>query len=326
VRDLLDYTRSKIPDGDVIMKSNGSNTPDNAFLARYGHVSYVNDLDSSFAGMREGIRRVFAASTVLPAPFNEFTGYAFRTPDSETYIRRMHWGAFQPIMENDSLPKNAVPWDPQYTPQVLQSYQYYSTLHWELVPYFHTLDQLASKQYPIFVQPNASQFSTVIGKDFFVQYVTDYMQTINVSLPAGQWINYWNEQELHTGPKTLSYPVPLGREPIFIARGAIIPMQVRDGVTGHGSTASAGSLTVNVFPNGRSTSSYFDPSGKWVRSMSNRPRTSFRSAPRRRPPGHSSIASLGGAARQPSSLHAMARLASIQTWARHCPRSPAKPL
>lgn len=136
VRDLLDYTRSKIPDGDVVMKSYGLNTPDNAFLSRYGHASYVNDLDSGFSGLREGIRRVLASSALLPAPFNEFTGYSFRTPDSETYIRRLHWGAFQPIMENDSLPKNGVPWDSQYSPQVLQAYQYYSTLHWELVPFF----------------------------------------------------------------------------------------------------------------------------------------------------------------------------------------------
>lgn len=265
VRDLLDYTRSKIPDGDVVMKSYGSNTPDNAFLGKYGHTSYVNDLDSSFGGMREGIRRVFAASSILPAPFNEFTGYAFRVPDTETYFRRLHWGAFQPIMENDSLAKNAVPWDPQYPPTLLRSYQYYSTLHWELVPFFHTYDQLAyQNNSPIFSQPNPAQFSTILGREIFVQYVTEQTQRINVTLPAGQWINYWNEQEVHTGPKTISYPVPFGREPIFIASGAIIPMQVRDSATDHGTTASAGALTVNVFPNGHSTFSYFDAKQKWV--------------------------------------------------------------
>jgi LysM repeat protein len=264
VRDLVDYTRSKVPDGDVVMKADGSNTPDNAFLAQYGHLAYVNDLDSSFVGMREGIKRVLGMASVLPAPFNEFTGYSFRTPDSETYIRRLHWGAFQPIMENDPLPKNAVPWDPQYTPQVLASYRYYSTLHWQLQPFFHTYDQLAyQNNTPILVQPNAAKYSTGIGREFFVQYVTEKMQSIDVTLPAGQWINYWNEQELYSGPKTFSYPVPLGREPIFVSNGAIIPMQVRDAVTGHGTSASIGALTVNVFPNGHTTSAYYDIS-KWI--------------------------------------------------------------
>lgn len=258
VRDLLTYTRSKVPDGDVVMKRYGLNTPDDPFLARYGHTAYVNDLDSSFQGMQEAIRRVLASASILPAPFSEFTGYAMRVPDPETYARRIHWGALQPVMENDSLPKNAVPWDPQYPPQILHSYQYYSTLHWELVPFFHTYDQLAYLNgISIFLQPNTGRFSTALGREIFVQYVTESTQNVQVTLPPGQWINYWNEQQVYTGPTTIGYPVPWGREPIFIANGAIIPMQVRDSVTGHGTTASAGALTVNVFPNGHSSFSYF---------------------------------------------------------------------
>ncbi len=265
VRDLVDYTRSKVPDGEVVMKSYGVSTPDNDFMARYAHTSYVNDMESSFAGMQEGIRRVMAVSSLLPAPFNEFTGYAMRVPDTETYYRRIHWGALQTVMENDSLPKNGVPWDPQYPPQLLQSYQYYATLHWELVPYLHSYDELAYRDNTrIFWQPNAGNYSTGLGREIFVQYVTDRMQSIPVALPAGQWINYWNEQELYTGPTSISYPVPFGREPIFIANGAIIPMQVRDGSTGHGTTASGGALTVNVFPSGHSTFSYSDRNQKWV--------------------------------------------------------------
>lgn len=265
VRDLLDYTRSKIPDGDVVMKRYGANTPDDAFLARYGHAVYVNDLDGSFAGLREGIRRVFATSTLVPAPFNEFTGYSYTAPDAETYIRRLQWGALQPIMENDNLTTNAFPWDSHYPQQVLQAYQYYTTLHWELVPYFSTYDQIAYRNnWPIFQQPDAAHYSTVLGRELFVQYVTDYMTTMNITLPAGQWIDYWNEQQMWTGPATIQLPVPLGREPLFVKNGAIIPMQVRDATTGHGTPASAGALTVNVFPNGRSTFSYFDPSGKWL--------------------------------------------------------------
>lgn len=263
--DLTDYTRSKVPDGEVVMKSYGVSTPDNGFLARHAHTSYVNDMESSFAGMREGIRLVMTASDLLPAPFNEFTGYAMRVPDAETYYRRVHWGALQPIMENDSLPKNGVPWDPQYPPQLLQSYQYYATLHWELVPYLHSYDEMAYRDNTdIFQQPNASNYSTGLGREIFVQYVTDYVRSVSVALPAGQWINYWNEQELYTGPTTISYPVPLGHEPIFIANGAIIPMQVRDGSTGHGTTASVGSLTVNVFPSGHSAFSYSDRNQKWL--------------------------------------------------------------
>ncbi len=269
VRDLVDYTRVRIPDGDVVFKRYGANTPDDATLSRYAHAVYVNDLDSAFSGLQEGIRRVFATASLVPAPFNEFTGYADNPPDAETYIRRMQWGAYQPVMENDNLPVSAYPWDSHYPPQVMQAYQYYSTLHWELVPFLHTYDELAYlNNWSIFQQADAAHFSTMLGREIFVQYITNYMQSAapaaQVTLPLGQWINYWNEQQVITGPATVQIPVPLGREPVFIANGAIIPMQVRDGSTGHGTPAAAGALTVNVFPSGHSTFSYFDLSQKWV--------------------------------------------------------------
>lgn len=265
VRDLYTYTRSKIPDGDVVMKRYGANTPDDAFLSQFGHAAYVNDLDGSFSGLQEGIRRVFATSTLVPAPFNEFTGYSYTAPDAETYVRRLQWGAFQPVMENDNLTTNAFPWDSHYPPAVMQAYRYYSNLHWELVPFYHTYDEIAYLDaWPIFQQPDAGRFSTMLGREIFVQYVTNYMSSIDVHLPSGQWINYWNEQQVYTGSTTVHLDIPLGREPIFIASGAIIPMQVRDGSTGHGTTASAGALTVNVFPKGHSTFSYFDANSRWL--------------------------------------------------------------
>jgi alpha-glucosidase (family GH31 glycosyl hydrolase) len=160
-------------------------------------------------------------------------------------------------MGNDNLRTNAFPWDPHYEPAVMQAYRYYSNLHWELVPFFHTYDEIAYLDgWPIFQQPDASRFSTVLGREIFVQYVTNYMRSIDVHLPARQWINFWNEQQMYMGPTTVRLDVPLGREPIFIANGAIIPMQVRDGSTGHGTPASAGALTANVFPKGHSTFSY----------------------------------------------------------------------
>ncbi len=265
VRDLVDYTRSKIPDGDVVFKRYGANTPDDATLSRYAHAVYVNDLPSDFSGLQEGIRRVFATAPLVPAPFNEFTGYADKPPDAETYIRRMQWGAFQPVMENDNLPVSAYPWDSHYPPQVMQAYQFYTTLHWELVPFLHTYDELAYlNNWSVFQQTDAAHFSAVLGREILVQYITNYMQSANVTLPPGQWINFWNEQQVINGPATVQLPVPLGREPVFISNGAIIPMQVRDASTGHGTPASAGALTVNVFPNGHSTFSYIDIANKWL--------------------------------------------------------------
>lgn len=262
--DLLNYTRDHIPDGDVVMKRYGRNTPSDEFMTQHAHVSYVNDLSTDFKGMITGIKRVFNTTKFMPLPFNEFSGYAKKAPDAETYIRRMHFGAFQPVMENVPLP-NANPWDHPYPPQVLEAYSYYATLHRELAPYIHSYDQQAfDDQTPILRDFDKKRLSTRLGNEIFVQYVTDYVTQVSTRLPAGEWINYWDESQSYQGPGKITLDAPLGREPILIARGAIIPMWVRNNVTGHGTRQSDGSLTVNVYPDVTSSFRYHDFAQGWL--------------------------------------------------------------
>jgi len=75
---------------------------------------------------------------------------------------------------------------------------------------------------------------------------------MDVTLPFGQWIYYWDESRVASGTVS-GLPVPLGGEPIFLRQGSIIPMEVETSQTGHGTAESAGSLTVLVYPSGTST-------------------------------------------------------------------------
>ncbi len=261
--DLLNYTRAHIPDGDVVFKRFGKNTPTDPWLNQYAHISYVNDLPTNFNGMKIGISRVFDTTGFMSLPYNEFSGFNATPPDAVTYMRRMHWGAFQPVMEN--VPKGAQPWDPMYGPAVMLTYQYYATLHAELLPYLHSYDQGAFEtQTPILRNTNTAKFSAQLGNEFWVQYVTDYSGAIKIAPPTGEWINYWNESQIFKGGKTYQYSAPPGREPILIRRGAIIPMRVTGPLTGHGTKASAGALTLQVYPIQHSTFEYYDPTNGWV--------------------------------------------------------------
>src|SRR6266498_3131516 len=122
--------------------------------------------------MREGSTRVFDSASLLPAPQSEFGGYDDTEPDAETYIRRMHWGAFQVVMENVPRAPN-LPWQPEYPPLVLQTYQYYSTLHWELAPYLHSYDELAYRTgAPIYRDDDSATYTTQLGAEILVRYVT----------------------------------------------------------------------------------------------------------------------------------------------------------
>jgi hypothetical protein len=213
--------------------------------------------------MKEGVRRVFATSEFMSLPYNEFSGFHAKPPDAETYMRRMHWGAFQPVMEN--VPKGAQPWDARYPPEVMQAYRYYANLHRELAPYLHSYDQEAfASKTPIFREMDSKRLSARLGNEFFVKYVASYEHTARFKLPPGEWINYWDETQVLAGDAFYTIPAPPGREPIFILRGAIIPMDVRNDITGHGTVDSNGALTVAAYPKGNTSFRYYDAVNGWV--------------------------------------------------------------
>ena len=249
----------------------------------HAHSAYVNDLTHDWDGMAEGIRRVFDSTAILPAPFNEFLGFqsfpeAGRQPPTlEQYYRRLHFGAMQVVMDNSPF-ENLDPWRPEWDARLLSAYRYYAWLHLELAPYLHSYDRAAYETgAPIFRSPDRETFTTLLGDELFVAYVVgDGIAQLLVQLPPGEWIDYWDTARTYLGPGAHVVPVGdappapgssivTGREPIFIRRGAIIPMDVRRDVTGHGTRESAGSLTVLVYPMGESTFRYFDDgAGRWV--------------------------------------------------------------
>ena len=232
----------------------------NAGLSAYANAAYVGDLPYDFAGMREGITRVLAKVRYLPAPYNELTGYAYQNPgapDEETYYRRLHFGAFQLVMAHTPY-GNSDPWRPEYGPGLLNAYRYYAWLHKELGPYFMSYAiRMHEEPARAVIRRGPSAYSMRIGNEIFVPFVTTATRTLDFRLPGGSWVDYWNEQRVVSGAITAE-PVPLGREPVFLRMGSIIPMDVQRDYTGHGTRESAGALTVLVYPSGNSSFRYYE--------------------------------------------------------------------
>ena len=256
-------------DSDVTLKTFQAWPPSTSddLLARIGNVGFSGDLEYDFAGLREGIRRVFVKAHLMPAPFNEFTAYSNvddGAPDEETFTRRLHWGCFQPVMAHTPL-GNADPWQHGYSPTFLATYRLYSWLHKELVPYIYSyvFAMHEDPTQPVLRDPSVDRFSVRLGDELFVKLITDRVTSTTVELPAGEWIDYWDDRRLLSG--TLAdWPVPLGREPVFIRQGAILPLDVERAYAGHGTRESKGSLTLLVYPAGRSSFRHRDERGDWV--------------------------------------------------------------
>jgi len=62
------------------------------------------------------------------------------------------------------------------------------------------------------------------GDDILVAPVWKVGQrTKHVYLPAGRWVDYWDNSRIVTGPADLDEPAPLDRIPVFVRQGARVP-------------------------------------------------------------------------------------------------------
>jgi hypothetical protein len=258
---VAEFMQSMEPgDWEVVGKAFQNREPStsNTGLSRWTNAAYVGDLSVGFEGLQEAIRRIQQKTSYIPAPFAELTGYGYLdpgTPEEDVYYRRLHFGALQPVMAHTPY-ANSDPWRPEYGPGLLRAYRYWAWLHKELVPYFY------SYAYRMFETPNRpamwrgpDEFSLRVGRELYVPFVTQAADVMDVRLPTGAWIDYWDESRVVSG-LLAQYPVPLGREPIFVRQGALVPLDVERDYAGHGTRESKGSLTVLVYPSGTSSFRY----------------------------------------------------------------------
>ncbi len=261
LQQVSEFMQSVIPgDWENVAKAYQNREPSttNTGLSKWANSAYIGDLSFEFSTLQDAIDRIVAKGVYIPAPYAEFTGYAYLdtgSPDEEIYFRRLQFGALQPVMAQTPY-ANSDPWRPEYSASLLQAYRYYSWLHKELVPYFYSYAyRMFETPGRLVVRRGPMAASLRVGNELYVPVVTEPTRTMTIQLPGGQWIDYWDESRRLSG--TLAdYPVPLGREPIFIRSGSLIPMEVERAYTGHGTPESFGSLTMLVYPSGTSTFRY----------------------------------------------------------------------
>jgi alpha-glucosidase (family GH31 glycosyl hydrolase) len=168
------------------------------------------------------------------------------------FVRWAQLGALSPLMENGGRGEHR-PW--RIDEEVGNLYRYYAKLHHQLVPYLygHGVEAHLSGT-PIIRDGDRDARHYRLGEDLFVAPIVTRDDHRRVELPRGsRWFDYWDDREPISGGSVLNYDAPMARIPLFIRAGAIIPMQVSDGETGHGGPGSTGALTLLFYPDGASS-------------------------------------------------------------------------
>jgi alpha-glucosidase (family GH31 glycosyl hydrolase) len=200
------------------------------------------------------------------------TGGYYQFKQRDVFARWLQFSALCPLMEiggslriGNATDGPHAPWamptEPHYDQEMIDIYRYYTWLHHELVPYSYSEAVRASRTGHPIATPLVFEYpaDAAVG-DLWDQYLygpwllvapiwRDGDRSRSVYLPADAWTDYWDDTQVWNGPLTLpDVPAPLDRLPLYIRLGAILPLEVVNAVTGLGSAASAGRLTLALYP------------------------------------------------------------------------------
>ncbi len=229
-------------------------------------LGWVGDHDGGFGGIASQLSDIYTSAQVgFGAPGVEVGGYSGGAPSKNSLIRYAQFAAVTPLMENGGANgglKEHLPWSGTRRP--FDIYRYFATLHSELGSYMFSYSveaHLTGTSILRATDKAAAQHK--LGDQLFASVITSDVTSKTVNLPASdKWIDYWNEDVTYAAGSTTAYAAPLNQYPLFIRMGAVIPLDVKTAVTGHGDATSASKVTLAIYPSGQSSFVFHRPTGE----------------------------------------------------------------
>ncbi len=211
-------------------------------------------LESSFRAMKLGY-------SVIGSDIGGFSGGGGKKIDRTLFLRWMQWSTFMPFFLNGGHGDHR-PW--KYDEAFLNIFRKCAWLHCELAPYFYSGVRDAHEGGPCLLKVVPGTWQYMLGDAMLVAVIHEPKRERQVKLPEGTWIDYWDNSAVHTGPTTLDLEVPDDRYPVFIRSGSIIPLNVTNGYAGHGTEASKGKTTLDIYPDAKRPATFklWSTSGK----------------------------------------------------------------
>ncbi|WP_343758230.1 discoidin domain-containing protein, partial [Clostridium oceanicum] len=196
--------------------------------------------------------------------------------NGKTYTRDLQWKVFTPIMINMSgwADKDKLPW--AYGEPYTSINRKYLKLKQRLMPYIYTYANEASKTGAPMVRPmfwdfpndkvahtDKTKYQFMLGKSFLVAPVyEDSDKRDGIYLPDSKWIDYWSGKEYAGNQFLNGYDAPIDKLPVFVKKGAIIPMYPSSNYDGEKMPGDTYPITFDIYPSGESSFDLYEDDGE----------------------------------------------------------------
>lgn len=239
-----------------------------AGVQRYGAV-WTGDNVAYDEHMMLGVRMISCMGMSGVAFSGYDVGGFVGEASSKLFARWISIGAFSPFFRGHSMinSRDSEPW--AYGEEVEQISRNYIRFRYQLMPYIYSLfNDAATTGMPIQrslavshthnakIYEGTYHNQYLFGPAFLVAPVESDKEFVKVYLPEGNWYYLYNGQP-YSGNAELIVECPLRRLPVFVAAGAIIPMQP----IVHNTAVIQELLILHVYAGADSSFTYYDDDG-----------------------------------------------------------------
>ena len=279
-RDFFNYGAAKLGTDEfvtMVRAYDQSYQHEGRFFARREHapVVWVGDNHRDWVGLEDALDHTFRSAVAGYAVIgSDLGGYLDRDElslgtvipfDRVNFLRWLAVSALSPFMQLHGR-GNTTPWTLPDDPNPEESvalYRYWSVFHTELIPFWYSLSRTAyaTNGAENIIRPLgdenswAGDYRYVLGDALLVAPILDETGIRDVEMPEGEFYDWWTEEPV-AGGQTLSanFSADLGKIPLWVKRGAIIPVETDSDLTGFGAPELDGALTVLGWPATEATS------------------------------------------------------------------------
>ena len=232
------------------------------------HVNWLGDFNGDWKGIKAQLKNIYLSANYGFSGIGcEIGGYWNVPSNKEQFVRYTQLSSLCPVMINGgSLGafEHHLPW--KHDQETVDIYRQFVALHYELAPYLFSASVDANlKNKTIIRNGNIKEESHWLGDQLFVKAITDSIPLTTIQLPdENSWIDFWNNDKEYLPGSKFQGEYDLRHYPLFIKKGAILPLQVTNNLLGHGDSSSADKCTFLIYPNGKSSIVFHQPKGTGI--------------------------------------------------------------
>jgi alpha-D-xyloside xylohydrolase len=194
-------------------------------------VHWGGDPNTTFEAMASSLRGGLSLLCSGYAFWSADIGGFHGEPSRELYIR---WAQFGLLGNSHARFHGTTPREPwHYGEEAANIVRRYAEERYRLLPYLYSYAERAPETGLPVVRPLVLEFQTdravydiadqlMLGENILVAPVLTEDGQVEVYLPDGEWVDYWNGDR-YRGGRTLRLVVDLDKMPVFVRAGSIVP-------------------------------------------------------------------------------------------------------